>query len=92
MGQVREGAGASGGRWSGLWSLSLGGPGQPAHHWAGVPSTFTFFFKKLILFSAVLSLRCYAGFSLVAESGGYSLVAVGGILTVVPSLVAEHRL
>ena len=40
----------------------------------------------------MLSLRCYAGFSLVAESGGYSPVAAGGILTVVPSLVAEHRL
>ena len=40
----------------------------------------------------MLSLRCYAGFFLVAESGGYSLVAVGRLLTVVSSLVAEHRL
>ena len=33
---------------------------------------------------AVLSLGCCAGFSVVAASGGYSLVAV-------TSLVAEHR-
>ena len=31
-------------------------------------------------------------FSLVAVSGGYSLVAVCGLLFVVASLVAEHRL
>ena len=30
------------------------------------------------------------GLSLVAASGGYSLVAVGGILIAVASLVAEH--
>ena len=32
------------------------------------------------------------GLSLVAESGGYSLVAVCGLLTVVASRVVEHRL
>ena len=32
------------------------------------------------------------GFSPVAESGGYSLVEVQGLLIVVASLVAEHRL
>ena len=32
------------------------------------------------------------GLSLVAASGGYSLVAVHGLLISVASLVAEHRL
>ena len=32
------------------------------------------------------------GFSLAAESGGYSLVAVCGLLIVVASLVSERRL
>ena len=32
------------------------------------------------------------GFSLVVESGGYSLVAVPRLLVVVASRVAEHRL
>ena len=36
------------------------------------------------MFLTVLSLRCCAGFSLVAVSGGYSAVHT--------SLVAEHRL
>ena len=40
----------------------------------------------------MLSLRCCAGFSLVAESGGYPLVAVGGLLIAVSSLVVEYRL
>ena len=44
------------------------------------------------LFLAVLDLCCYAGFSLVVESRGYSLVAVHGFLIAVTSLVAEHRL
>ena len=38
----------------------------------------------------MLGLCCYLGFSLVAESGGYSLVVVCGPLIVVASLV-EHR-
>ena len=46
----------------------------------------------IYLFLAVLSLGCCAGFSLVVESGGYSLVAVCGLLILVASLVAEHRL
>ena len=41
---------------------------------------------------AVPSLGCYAGFSLVVPSGGYSLVAAHGLLIAVASLVAEHRL
>ena len=43
------------------------------------------------LFMAVLGLCCGLGFSLVAESGGYSLVAALGLLIAVNSLV-EHRL
>ena len=39
----------------------------------------------------MLGLHCRVDFSLVAESGGYSLVAVRGLLTVATSLVAEHR-
>ena len=34
----------------------------------------------------------HTGFSLVRTSGGYSLVVAHGLLTVVVSLVAEHRL
>ena len=44
-----------------------------------------------LLFLAVLGLGCCVGFSLVAVSRGYSLVE-HGLLIVVASLVAEHRL
>ena len=44
------------------------------------------------LFLAVLDLCCYAGFSLVVESRGYSLVAVHELLIAVASLVVEHGL
>ena len=50
------------------------------------------FFFKLILFLAVLGLCCCTGFSLVVASGGYSPVAVPGLLIVVASLVAEPGL
>ena len=40
---------------------------------------------------AVPGLCCCAGFSLVAEGGGYSLVVVHGLLVAVVSLV-EHGL
>ena len=49
-------------------------------------------FKKKCLFMAVPGLRCCVGFSLVVGSGGCSLVAVLGLLIVVASFVAEHRL
>ena len=47
-----------------------------------------FIFKIIIylfiyLFLTVLSLHCWAGFSLVVASGGYSLAAVPGLLIVV---------
>ena len=44
------------------------------------------------LFMAVLGLCCNLGFSLVAESVGYSLVAALGLLIAVNSLVVEHQL
>ena len=43
-----------------------------------VSSSFITLFTYLFL--AVLSLHCWAGFSLVAMSGGYSLVAVHSLL------------
>ena len=47
--------------------------------------------KKIIyLFFSVLGLRCRSGFSLVVESGGYSVVVACGPLIVVASLVVEH--
>ena len=45
-----------------------------------------------ILFLAVLDLHCCMGFSLVADSRGYSLVAVCVLLVAMACLVAEHRL
>ena len=53
---------------------------------------FLFLKKYFYLFLAVLGLPCYGGFSLVVLNGVYSLVMVGGLLTVVPPLFAEHRL
>ena len=55
-----------------------------------------FIFKQFnifnYLFLAVPGLCCFAGFSLVAVSWGYSPVAVPGLLIVMASLVAEHAL
>ena len=48
-------------------------------------------FKNNYLLLAVLGLHCFEGFSLVVASGGYSLVAVHGLLTVVASLVTELK-
>ena len=44
----------------------------------------------MYLFMAVVSLLLHTGFPLVAASGGYSLVAVCGLLMAVASLVGEH--
>ena len=41
---------------------------------------------------AVLSLRCCTGSFLVVASGGYSVIAGYRLLTVVASLITEHRL
>ena len=57
--------------------------------------TISSFFKKknvAYLFLTVLGLRCSMDFSLVAASGGYSLVAAHRLLMAVASLVAEHGL
>ena len=51
-----------------------------------------YFFLESCLFSVVLGLRCCSGFSLVAVSRGYSLVAMLRLLTAIASLVAELRL
>ena len=50
------------------------------------------FMHLFILFLAVLCLRLCGGFSLVAASRGYSLVALLRLLTAVASLVLEHGL
>ena len=55
-------------------------------------TAFFFFLSFVYLFLAVLGLHCSAGFSLVVASGGYSLVAVCGLLIAVASLIAEHGL
>ena len=58
-------------------------------------STLFFFLIILylfILFLTALGLHCCSSFSLVAESRGYPLVTVLGLLTAVASLVAERRL
>ena len=49
------------------------------------------YFPFYLLF-AVRGLHCCVGFSLVAASGGYSLVVLHGLLIVVASLVGEHGL
>ena len=48
--------------------------------------------KRRIIYLAVLGHCCCTGFSLVVESGGYSLAVVGRLLIVVAALVAEHGL
>ena len=45
----------------------------------------------MYLFLAVMSLHCWEGFSLVVESGNYSLVGLCKLIVVV-SLVAEQGL
>ena len=53
----------------------------------------SFFFNVFMhLFLVVLGLCFCMGFSLVAMSRGYSLLAVLGFLIAVVSLVAEHKL
>ena len=49
-------------------------------------------FHFIYLFLAVLGLHCWAGFSLIAARGGYSLVVACKLLHAVVTLVAEHRL
>ena len=52
-------------------------------------------FKKYFIYYyyfGCANLHCFTGFSLVVVNGGSSPVAVLGLLTVVASLVVEHRL
>ena len=53
---------------------------------------FSFLKMCIYLFLAVLGLRCCTGFSLVAVSGGYSLVAVLELLIAMASLAVGHGL
>ena len=54
--------------------------------------SFLFKFFKIYLFLAVLGLCCCTGFSLVASSGGYSLVSVHRLFILISVLVVEHGL
>ena len=54
--------------------------------------TFVSCFYFYNLFAAVLGLRCCEGFSLVGESGGYSLAVAHRLLIAVAFLVVENRL
>ena len=49
-------------------------------------------YNLIYLFLAVLGLRCCSGFSLVAASRGYTLVAAWGFLPAVASPCVEHGL
>ena len=51
---------------------------------------FLVFFNIYLL--AVLGLHFYSGFSLVAETKGYSLVALHGLTIAMATLIAEHGL
>ena len=51
-----------------------------------------FLYKFIYLFLTVPGLRCCTGFSLVAVSGGYSLVAVLELLIAMASLAVGHGL
>ena len=55
--------------------------------------TTVFFFPNFIYLAlTVLGLHCCAGFSLVVEIGGYSLVAVHRLLVAVASLAVGYGL
>ena len=64
----------------------------PLQVWEILTILSSFFKKGIYLSLAVLGLSCCVGFSLVVASGGYSLLAVCGLLIAVASLVVEHRL
>ena len=49
-------------------------------------------FTRIFLFLAVLGLCCCVGFSLVVESGGYSLAVVLGLPVAETSLVVKRGL
>ena len=59
-------------------------------NWFFWVQSFYFLIILFILFFTVLGLCCCVRFSLAVVSGGYSLVAVHGLLLSVASLVLEH--
>ena len=59
--------------------------------WGCFPVTSQTLFVYLFITSE-LGLRYCMGFSLAAESWGYSVVVACGLLTAVASVVVEHRL
>ena len=50
------------------------------------------FYNFVYLFLAALGPQCCSGFSAVAASRSYSLIAVRGLLIAVASLVVKHQL
>ena len=52
---------------------------------------YFFIYNFIYLYLTVLGLHCCSGFSLVVESGGYSLAVAHWLLIAVDSFVAEHR-
>ena len=61
--------------------------------WENQESTFSFFLNYLFIYLWLFWVFvAVCGLSLVAVSGGYSLVVVHGFLIEAASLVAEHRL
>ena len=65
--------------------------GKLVHAYGKCMLNFSNFLKNLFIFGCVGSLLLHAGFSLVAASGGYSVV-VHRLLIAVTSLVAEQGL
>ena len=61
-------------------------------HFADRKRVIYLFLIIYLLFWAVLSRRCYGGFSLVMVRWDYCLVVVPRLLIAVASPVAEHRL
>ena len=74
------------------WSITIVALQNQIHSYNSLQQ---FCFAKIIFFLfsfGSLGLCCCVGFSLAVESGGYSPVAVCGLLTVGASLVVEHGL
>ena len=71
-----------------LWVIPVFGAGctSPKHPVSCIEPGLIFK-NNVYLFLAVLGLHYCVGFSLVTAGGGYSLVAVHGLLVAVPSLV-----
>ena len=68
----------------------MNSPEADEHLFIPQPQRMTNLFFLIILFLAVLGVHCCTGFSLVVARGGYSLMAMHGLLISVASLVAGH--